>query len=405
MAADPARTVRKRHVFYIPGHDPAGGRRYREIYRAESAKQAAISGYGIEMQSLASEQGTYRWGARATIDGVETEATIDYLKWNDLVRDSLTKSVLSSYWLMLRTLWIYLSAGAFGAIARTRPVMLFTTLYPFALYILAPLAGLLVGLILSALLGLAVPVPWWATVALALAGVWGGMWLFRRYDQKFFITYLVLAYAFIGYNRGGYPPGLDQRARDFAEKVAAALESDVDEVLIVGHSAGAGIGVEVCAQLLRAGRVPEGKLALMGIGPVTQMISFLPRAQWMRSSLNLLAQTDHLAWVEVSAPSDGMCFALSDPVATTGVDPAPEKKRWPVVFSAAYKLALSEELRASPEFTIFRMHFQYLYAFDRPRDYDYFQITAGPQTLMARYGARKSSKGLITRPASRYRDF
>ena len=151
--------------------------------------------------------------------------------------------------------------------------------------------------------------------------------------------------------------------------------------------------------------MPPGKLALLGIGSVTQMISFLPRAQWMRRDLNLLAQTDHLAWVEVSAPSDGMCFALADPAATSGVDPAPEAKRWPVVFSAAYHLSLSDKVRKAPDFTLFRRHFQYLYAFDRPRDYDYFAITAGPRTLMDRFGDRPSSRSRISAAASRYRDF
>jgi hypothetical protein len=36
----------------------------------------------------------------------------------------------------------------------------------------------------------------------------------------------------------------------------------------------------------------------------------------------------------------------------------------------------------------FRLHFQYMCAFDRPGSYDYFRITAGPQTLADRYAGR-----------------
>jgi hypothetical protein len=50
------------------------------------------------------------------------------------------------------------------------------------------------------------------------------------------------------------------------------------------------------------------------------------------------------------------------------------------------------------------LHFQYLCAFDRPGDYDYFQITAGPQTLAARYAGRPASKSRIERATSGYRD-
>ena len=38
----------KRKVFYIPGYDPIHPRRYRELYRTESAAQGAISGYDIQ---------------------------------------------------------------------------------------------------------------------------------------------------------------------------------------------------------------------------------------------------------------------------------------------------------------------------------------------------------------------
>ena len=39
--------VRRRRVIYVPGYDPFHARRYRELYRKESAAQAAVSGYQI----------------------------------------------------------------------------------------------------------------------------------------------------------------------------------------------------------------------------------------------------------------------------------------------------------------------------------------------------------------------
>ena len=256
------------------------------------------------------------------------------------------------------------------------------------------------------LAGLIVPLPGWSWLVTSAIGIAVAIAVFRRYDQKYFVTYLVLAYAYISANRGGIPPGLDTRSDAFAERVAQALaDPEIDEVLIVGHSAGAGIGIRICAKLLEEGRVPEGKLAMLGIGSVTQMISFLPRAQWMRADLRRLAACEHLAWVEVTAPSDGMCFAMADPVATTGVDVAPEDKRWPLVFSAAYHHSLSDAYREDPEFTQFRRHFQYIYHFDQPRDFDYFQITAGPLRLADRYAGRGHSPSRVTRAVGPYRDY
>ena len=66
-----------------------------------------------------------------------------------------------------------------------------------------------------------------------------------------------------------------------------------------------------------------------------------------------------------------------------------------ILFLSASRIQLSR-------WRFFRLHFQYLCAFDRPGDYDYFQITAGPMTLAARYAGREPSKSRIESPLSGY---
>jgi len=137
------------------------------------------------------------------------------------------------------------------------------------------------------------------------------------------------------------------------------------------------------------------------LGQVVPMVSFLPRADRLRADLQLLSQTGRLTWVDVSAPGDGCAFALCDPVAVSGV--AGQGKRWPLVLSAAFTQTLSPERWAALRWRFFRLHFQYLCAFDRPSDYDYFRITAGPLTLGARFAGRAPSKSRIERAVSKYR--
>ena len=130
------------------------------------------------------------------------------------------------------------------------------------------------------------------------------------------------------------------------------------------------------------------------------MVSFLPKAQRLRADLAYLSARDEITWVDVTAPGDGCAFALCDPVAVTGV--APPDQKWPLVVSAAFTQTLSPERWQELKRRYFRLHFQYLCAFDRPGDYDYFQITAGPQTLAERYANRAPSKSRITRAVNRY---
>jgi len=82
---------------------------------------------------------------------------------------------------------------------------------------------------------------------------------------------------------------------------------------------------------------------------------------------------------------------------------APETgKRWPLVFSAAFTKTLSPARWKALRWRFFRLHFQYLCAFDRPKDYDYFRISAGPMTMGARYDGRPASKSRIETAVSKY---
>ena len=120
----------------------------------------------------------------------------------------------------------------------------------------------------------------------------------------------------------------------------------------------------------------------------------------LRADLAYLSTRDELTWVDVTAPGDGCAFALCDPVAVSGV--APEGKRWPLVISAAFTQTLSPERWRALRWRFFRLHFQYLCAFDRPGDYDYFRITAGPLTLAERFAGRAPSQSAIRVAASKF---
>jgi len=93
-------------------------------------------------------------------------------------------------------------------------------------------------------------------------------------------------------------------------------------------------------------------------------------------------------------------MALCDPVAVSGQDDGTQA--WPLVLSAAFTQTLSAERWQALRWRFFRLHFQYLCAFDRPGFYDYFQITAGPMTLRDRFNGRSASPSRITKQATRY---
>jgi len=420
----PMTQVSRRHVLYIPGFDPVPPRAYRERYRREAITQAALSGYHI-VNGKAALGTRFGWNVEATIEGAVVATELEVLYWADIVRKSMGAGVLATYGQLARTAWIYIGSGALLRLMRLRKGPVIAALYPVAV--------LLGQLLLAAAIWFAV---FW-TVLMVTEGIMaliaGPTWLMQSYfgarawfsllvpgpiaaglflrwcarKDRLLAWYLMKDYAFSSSLRGAYPPEQEARMAEFGDRIADVLRSDVDEVLVVGHSSGAYIAVSVLSDLIRAGRVPANGpvLSLLTLGHVVPMVSFLPKADRLRGDLAFLSVQD-VAWVDVTAPGDGCAFALCDPVAVSGV--APPDKRWPLVISAAFSQTLSPARRKALKWKLFELHFQYLNAFDNLPDaadaYDYFRITAGPMTLGKRFATRAPSQSRIERAANRFSD-
>ena len=400
--------VRRRKVFYIPGYDPIHPRRYRELYRKESAAQSEISGYEIALKPKKTT-GPYGWHVEAKMEGQDIRSDVEVLVWSDIVRDSMSNTIPATYWQLVHTAWTYIGSGALRRLMWLRKGPVIAALYPVGMLLLQ--------------LAVAVFLAWLVALVVKLAGSFSGLpdnlfagagWLlgmsaavavlrwFRSHDNRLYAYYLMHDYAYSAALRGRNPDELEARIAEFTKLVREAmLDEDLDEVLVVGHSSGAHVGVSVLADLLRA-RVPRrrAKLAFLSLGQVVPMVSFLPEAQRLRADLAWLSTSERLTWIDVSAPGDGCAFALCDPVTVSGV--ASPGKRWPLVVSAAFTQTLSPERWKELRWKFFRLHFQYLCAFDQPGDYDYFRITAGPVSLEQRYEGRQPSRSRIDVPVSKF---
>lgn len=387
----------RRKVFYIPGYDPIHPRRYRELYRKEGTDQARISGYDLSLKPRQGG-GPYGWRVEGRI-GRPASAEIEVLVWSDIVRASMEGGIVTTYLQLVRTAWAYVGSGALFRLMRLRKGPMIAALYPIGFLLLQLAVALLAAFGLWRLGALVHPA---LGAVLGLASIPLILRLFRKHDNRVFAWYLMHDYAYSAQDGGANPPELEARMADFATRIRGAL-TDCDEVLVVGHSSGAHLAVSILADLIRAG-LPGNRpaLSLLTLGQVVPMVSFLPRANRLRGDLAYLSARDEITWVDVTAPGDGCAFALCDPVAVTGV--APPGKRWPLILSAAFTQTLSPERWKALRWRFFRLHFQYLCAFDRPGDYDYFQITAGPLTLAERYRDRAPSKSRIETPLSGWRD-
>ncbi len=390
----------RRRILYIPGFDPIPPRRYRELYKREGAEQARISGYGLEFGSRRDRKG-FGWGVSGDFGTQRTEAEIEVLVWADIVQGSMGQSIPATYAQLARTAWAYIGSGALLRLMRLRRGPVIAALYPVAVLLVQLLVAMAAGWAIGAALGWLTGLGWWIGLPVMLGVTWAGLTLWRRLDGRIFAYYLMHDYAFTAQHQGAYPPALEARLAQFTDRIAEVLADGWDEVLVVGHSSGAYLGVSVLADLIRAGRVPEGAaLSFLTLGHVVPMASFLPCANRLRADLRDLSARPELDWVDVSAPGDACSFGLCDPVTISGIEPA--DRRQPLILSAAFTRTLSPEKQRELRGRWFRLHFQYLCAFDRPGDYDYFAITAGPVPLGQRFAGRPHSPGRIARAVNKW---
>ena len=364
-------------------------RRYRELYRVEGKKQAEISGYELSIKGSTGQNERYHWMVNTQIDGAETDTRIEFLLWNDIVFDSMRNSIPQTYWLLLRTLWLYVSSGALGALRRLRRAPILAAMYPVVVLMGQIAFSAMLGKILGGFVGGAVG------FVLGVGLFYLMLVLFRRLDKHFFAYYLLHDFAFWAQDGGAMPEVLGCRVDKFCNRICEALDSDVDEVLIVGHSSGAHLAVVLAAEVLRR-RTDASKLALLTLGQAIPVTSFLPGAWDLRRDLQQISTRKDVKWLDVSAPGDGACFALSDPVAVSGAA-SQAQKYGPTVISAAFSQTLSAKTQRATRWKFFRRHIQYLCAFDFPVEYDYFKITAGPVSLKARFAHRDSSASSIVK--------
>ena len=253
--------------------------------------------------------------------------------------------------------------------------------------------------LLSLLIFQMAPSTWgvWMTSALAFGTVvfWVrlGLWL----ESKYSMLWLMRSYAFTARQAMGEVPELDLRLDLHATTLLHRLNAKVDdEVLLVGHSSGTMMAISTLARALR--RHPKISddgpvLSLLTLGHCVPMLGSLPQAIDFREDLKLVATTARLDWVDFTAPPDGCCFALVDPLSACGVTLTTRKEDRPKLlsprFAEMFETSKYTEIRRDK----FRVHFQYLMASQRPVSYDYFAITAGVCTLAERFKTEKGIKG------------
>jgi pimeloyl-ACP methyl ester carboxylesterase len=185
----------------------------------------------------------------------------------------------------------------------------------------------------------------------------------------------------------GDRPDWEERFEIFAGYlIDAAKSAAVDEIVVVGHSSGSFIAVEVVGRALA--RDPDlgrhgPQVSVLTVGANMPIVGFNPVAETFRQRLRRLAIDPDVRWIEYQSRRDVMNFYLFDPIAGHGLELGTERRN-PTVMPVVFRHLVLPENYPSFRWHFFRVHFQFVMANQTPAAYDFYMMVCGPFPLPLR---------------------
>jgi pimeloyl-ACP methyl ester carboxylesterase len=240
-----------------------------------------------------------------------------------------------------------------------------------------------------------------AAAAVAFAAM---LWALLKFtESRSYLLYLVADMIWTWQFAHRLEPEWDQRIDRFAKNlVEVASGSDAEEVVIVGHSSGSFLAVEILARALQLdpdiGRHGP-RIALLTIGGNLPIIGFNAAAQDFRDHLRRLAVEPSIDWIDCQARKDVMNFYPFDPIIGHGIDVGAARRN-PLLVSVRFRDIIEPAHYNSFRWQFFRVHFQFVMANERPHPYDFFMIACGPVPLRERMARPEAAVAIATGDAA-----
>jgi hypothetical protein len=397
--------VQHRHVIYVQGYDPRGLAQYYRMFRTELRKFARL----YQLTATVSRPQTVAdgeiasWSIETGTDDWQTGTRYDFLRFEDLIQRDLAAPAWRT---VLQAIWIYWRLVFNGTIARFwRAHWRFATFisYPHVL-LLAEALGML-GLAFAFAKGLAaLGIPGLLCIAAAAALFVAGLGAVLKYtERQTYLLYLlsdtIWTWEFGHRQRPEWDARIDRFARHLAE---VARSSDVEEIVIVGHSSGSFLGSEILARALKLdpdlGRHGP-RIVLLTVGGNFPIIGFHAASGDFRDHLRRLAIEPSIDWIDCQSRKDVMNFYPFDPIAGHGIEVGAARRN-PRIVSVRFREIISPEHYNVFRRQFFRVHFQFVMANERPHAYDFFMIVCGPVPLRERMALPEAALAVATGDAA-----
>jgi hypothetical protein len=376
--------IRSRQVFYLGGYDPVdAATQYRRFSRQLKIFTRTWN-VAAELGELeASEATSYaRWRISSHTSDWHVNTAFDVMLWDDLVRKDLSQPFFARILKGSRHYFDFIASGAlrryFAANWRYGSYFLYPMLMSAAL---AGCAGLFAYklAVWSDLTGFRAVV---VGLPLGISVFIGLLWLV---GERLRILSLLDLWSFTYDYIRGSRPDIEERLDQFARLlVEHARARTADEIIIVGHSLGAMLAVDVASRALSLdpGFASVGlSVCVLTVGATIPKVALHEKAGQRRDAIATVAAEASIVWWEIHSIEDYISFYKFHPFELRRID-----RDWPRNKPNVRKFPLRRMLRPATynryRFHFLRLHYQTVMANDAHSKYDFFLAVCGPIELV-----------------------
>jgi hypothetical protein len=362
-------SVTRRLVYHIGGYDPISPlddtyqRFLRELKRFERtwSVQASVGAPDIRPDEM-------KWSITAKGPNWHVESQFHLVRWDDIIQSRSRYPLWRRIPLGILAFIDFVLGGALWGYFRTNWHYAIFFLYPFILFGLLLAIALSIGMLTGRADALTGSIAGLTAFAVLFAGPWRWLHLASLFDDWIFSRdYIRVGNSVLSHR-------LDRIAEQIVE---VARESTVDEILILGHSLGAVLAIDLIDRILaRQPALGLGgpRLAFITIGSSVLKIGLHRGARDFRAAVARVATAAGVFWGDYQARVDIMNFYGAHPTAEMALTAG----AGPVVRRVEIGRMLEHSFYRKIRLHFFRLHCQFISGNDRRAEYDYFMLVCGP---------------------------
>lgn len=395
------RTIARRGVFFIGGYDPKTpdaffDRLAREIARFEKTWDVSAE---LSPVHVSADGEVGRMTIRTSAPDWAVETDFNFFVLDKIVLGDFARPLAVRLWKYLVTFADYVASGTFFRMARASWRFTLYFLYPFILLVLFALAAWLLagwmkaggmlpgGAFFQILIGLAL-----FFLLLAILG--------RRWP----VAHLMDLWSFSRNYLRERRPDADAFLARCGEAVASeARRREFDEILLVGHSTGGALILDIAAAALKADpalTARDARVCVVTLGSTALKVGLHPAGAAFRRKVQGLVDDGRLDWLEVQCLTDVINFYKCDPVAEMGLAPRANGRPFPMIWQVRVRDMLDPSVYRRVKRNFFRVHYQYIFGNTKRYFYDFFMICCGPLPLRIRAEEKLTGAEVTQEPTS-----